>query len=112
MSPSSHKRTNTSRTAREYASSSVKRVRLQSHEQPITVMLGGGMTITYGSRGDSTRAVNTPQSSQRCYSGRSTSCGSYWGGSSQRGGGIPYNRQIIDRLVEVVEVVEVGGGWW
>src|SRR5438067_12812483 len=193
MSPSSHKRTNTSRTAREYASSSVKRVRLQPHWQAITlgcsrmvvavarmkahtrstdlsrprskrvlpsfatsrsttfwvaipawsvpgshraslprmrskrittswitllrpwpvcriaVMLEGGMTITYGSRGESTRAVNTPRTSHRWYSGRSTACGSYWGGSSKRAGGIPYNRQIIDRLVEVVGV---GGGWW
>src|SRR5438105_1943428 len=183
MSPSSHRRTNTSRTARKYASSSVKRVRLQSHEQPIilscsrmvfpvsrtnahtrstnvsrprsnrvfpslatsrsttfwvaipawsvpgshsasrarirsnristswitllnpwpvwriAVMLGGGITITYGSRDESARAVNTPRSSQRWYRRRSTACGSYWGGSSKRGCGIPYNRQV-------------GGGWW
>src|SRR6266513_3027012 len=176
ISPSSHSRTNTSRTAREYASSSVKRVRLQSHEQPITlscsrivlpvsrtnahtrstnlsrprsnrvlpslatsrsttfwvaipawsvagshsasrprmrskrintswitllrpwpvwriaVMLGGGVTITYGSRDESARAVNTPRSSQRRYNGGSTWCGSYCGGSSNLGCGIPYNK--------------------
>src|SRR2546428_14179174 len=62
-------------------------------------MLGGGMTITYGSRGDWARAVNTPRSRQRWYNGRSTACGSYWGGSSKRGGGIPYIRQV-------------GGGRW
>src|SRR5256885_14767989 len=176
MSPSSHSRTNTSRTAREYASSSVKRVRLQSHEQPITlscsrivfpvsrtnahtrstnlsrprsnrvlpslatsrsttfwvaipawsvpgsqsasrprmrskrintswitllrpwpvwriaVMLGGGMTITYGSRDESARAVNTPRPSQRWDRRRSTSGGSDVGGSSNLGCGIPYNK--------------------
>src|SRR5207253_10781058 len=65
----------------------------------IAVMLGGGMTITYGSCDESTRAVNTPRSSQRWYRRRSTACGSYWGGSSKRRCGIPYNRQD-------------GGGWW
>src|SRR5256886_746012 len=174
MSPSPHSRTNASRTAREYASSSVKRVRLQSQEQPITlscsrmvspvsrmnahtrstncsrprsnrvfpslatsrsttfwvaipawsvpgshsasrprirskrintswitllrpcpvwriaVMLGGGMTITYGSRDESARAVNTPCSCQRRYSGASTSCGSYCGGGAEFGRGHPF----------------------
>src|SRR5438034_6326076 len=37
MSPSSHRRTNTSRTAAEYFSSSVKSRRDQSHELPITL---------------------------------------------------------------------------
>src|SRR5881227_4241597 len=46
----------------------------------IAVMLGGGMTITYGARDESARAVNTSRSSQRWYRRRSTACGSYWGG--------------------------------
>src|SRR2546430_2613537 len=75
----------------------------------IAVTLGGGITITYGCLVESTRAVKTPRSSQRWYSGRSTACGSYWGGSSKRGCSIPYNRQIIDRLVEVGGGC---GGWW
>src|SRR5256886_11826475 len=55
-------------------------------------MLGGGMTITYGSRDEAARAVNPPRSCQRGYSGASTSCGSYCGGSSNLGCGIPYNK--------------------
>src|SRR5207302_9133328 len=182
-------RTNASRTAREYASSSVKRVRLQSHEQPITlscsrmvspvsrmnahtrstncsrprsnrvfpslatsrsttfrvaipaasgpgshsasrprirskrintswitllrpcpvwriaVMLGGGMTITYGSRDESERAVNTPRSCQRRYSGASTSCGSYCGGSSNLGCGIPYNKVEYSPMADELNVL-------
>src|SRR6266699_2741101 len=83
------------------------------------VTLGGGMTITYGGFGESTRAVNTPRSSQRRYSGRSTACGSYWGGSSKRDGDIPYNKAGWGRLEEghnkagwgrLEEVREVGGG--
>src|SRR5206468_5535042 len=70
----------------------------------IAVMLGGGMTITYGGFGESTRAVNTPRSSQRRYSGRSTACGSYWGGSSKRDGDIPYNKAGWGRLEEGCEV--------
>src|SRR5207237_10108680 len=73
----------------------------------IAVMLGGGMTITYGSRDESARAVNTSRSSQRWYRRRSTACGSYWGGSSKRGCGIPYNRQDGGGSWRRVEV---GGG--
>src|SRR5438445_5969997 len=59
----------------------------------MAVTLGGGITMTYGSCGESARGVNTPRSSQRWYSRRSTSCGSYWGGSVKRGSDIPYYRQ-------------------
>src|SRR5947208_7265756 len=191
MSPSSHCRTNTSRTAREYAGSNVNRVRLQSHDAPIiiscsrivppvsltnaqtratnasrprskrvfpsfamrrsttfcvaipawsvpgshrasrprirsnrmstscvtlfrpwpmcstAVTLGGGMTITYVYLGASTRAVNTARSSQRRYSGRSTACGSYWGGSATLGG-IPYNRQDGEGRGRLGRTGEVG----
>src|ERR1051326_1420524 len=57
----------------------------------IAVMLGGGMTITYGSRADSTCAVNTPRSSQRWYNG-----GSGAGGSC---GGAPELRRAWERIL-------------
>src|SRR2546422_3555524 len=59
----------------------------------MAVTLGGGITMTYGSCGESARGVNTPRSSHRWYSRRSTSCGLYWGGNANRGSGIPYYRQ-------------------
>src|SRR5205809_7382583 len=63
----------------------------------MAVTLGGGITMTYGSCGESARGVNTPRSSHRWYSRRSTSCGLYWGGNANRGSGIPYYRQGAKR---------------
>src|SRR6266704_2956963 len=63
----------------------------------MAVTLGGGITMTYGSCGESARGVNTPRSSHRWYSRRSTSCGLYWGGNANRGSGIHYYRQDGER---------------
>src|SRR5205807_1774040 len=76
----------------------------------IAVMLGGGMTITYGSRDESARAVNTPRSCQRRYSGASPSCGSYCGGSPNLGCGIPYHK--VDYSTKAAVAVRVDGQVW
>src|SRR5438876_1081971 len=75
----------------------------------MAVTLGGGITMTYGSCGESARGVNTPRSSHRWYSRRSTSCGLYWGGNANRGSGIHYYRQDGERRGTTGKVGEPTG---
>jgi len=79
MSCCSHSVTNTSRTAREYAASKVKRVRLQSHEQPM--ILSCSMMVSPVSRTNAhTRSTNAsrPTSKRDVPSATSSFSTTFW----------------------------------